>query len=380
MSEEDDPSDEAFSPEFSRKDSELQFQPRGLEEANLIHNTIVLRLSQSTVLGPVKLGGNTVGRRFLGSGAAFDVFGTKFRVDPTFPAFDGPWFDAATKNASLGSHGLSGTRLVAIKRAKVIESLDVHGSGTSIRTRKNGQADLSILSLIDSELRTLLYIHHPNIVKLLAWGFEPENEQGLVSRSLLLIMEHAIGSAAKILDAVDLPLVLKCHLCSGVARGVEALHYSSIAHGDIKPENVLVFGKNDSDYGLLAKIADFNCTWHNKSSQVPKGTYGWTAPEIEYYDEESPNLLDKLIAADIWSLGLTIWSILLERGRAIPIMAPQQYGSRFSLKLEIAGVSHLECQGLRGLILQMLQVDGEERPRDLKPLRLALRFPEVNST
>lgn len=382
MSVKDSFSDQAlnsFMSELSRRNSDIEFQPSGLEDAALVYNAVVMDLFNANVPGPLNIRHDAAGRRYLGSGAQFEVFGLKAHVDPEFPPFDGPHPGMVAQDASSPLKALPESRLVAIKRAKIIESQDAYGSCVSLKTRTDSQVGLDHLNLLLTEIRMLCGRLHPNVVKLLAWGFESqvEHEADLTSRSLILVMEHAIGSAGDLLRSIDFPWAMKQHLCAGVVAGIKALHSDSTVHGDIKPDNVLVFGTTVTEFGLLAKIADFNCSWYGSNSRVPRGTFGWTAPEISSYHEKSSGLHEKLVSADMWSLGLTIWSILLERGRPIPQMEPDQYAPKFSSKLSEIGLPHYEFQRLKGALIQTMEVEASKRPKYLEALRLALQVLEV---
>ncbi|KAH9208697.1 kinase-like domain-containing protein, partial [Leptodontidium sp. 2 PMI_412] len=52
----------------------------------------------------------------------------------------------------------------------------------------------------------------------------------------------------------SLPFATKKSIALNIARGLSALHQCGVIHGDMKPENVLIFYKPE----LHAKIADFS--------------------------------------------------------------------------------------------------------------------------
>jgi len=384
MSEFDDFSDDEFGrfvSDTSRRNSDIGFQPPGFEDPSLFHNAVVLNLSSRTIPGLLDIHEQILGRRFLGSGALFEVFGLVADVDPNLPQFDGPNAQIADHSCSDPTMVTASHRLVAVKRAKIVESRDIHGSCISIRTRTGDQADPDYISLIYNEVKALDQLPHPNIVKLLAWGFEEHMGQGpgQTSRSLVLVMEHALGSAERVLQEVQLPWPIRSHLCAGLVAGIKALHGYRIIHGDIKPDNVLIFSTTATDFGLVTKVADFNCSWDGTNiAQVPRGTFGWAAPDVETYDDLSQDLWPKLIAADSWSLGLTIWSMLFEGGARIPPSLPSQYAPKLALILEHADLSKHEFERLSPALLQTIDLDPSKRPKELDTLRRALVTAEAD--
>ncbi|KAJ5813687.1 uncharacterized protein N7503_000437 [Penicillium pulvis] len=101
-------------------------------------------------------------------------------------------------------------------------------------------------------------------------------------------------------------------LCIDIAKGVEALHLAGIVHGDIKPQNVLVF--KDKHQGFVAKIADFGSSTFIDHDQFPRkafiGTPAFTAPEC--LDHKAEFSEQGLLKADIFALAITL--LFLVRG------------------------------------------------------------------
>jgi serine/threonine protein kinase len=79
---------------------------------------------------------------------------------------------------------------------------------------------------------------------------------------------------------------IKYQLCLDIAAGIESIHSLNIVHGDLKPDNVLVFeneGKIDVPY--IAKLSDFGLcidlqpTSSSITPELYRGTPVWTGPE-----------------------------------------------------------------------------------------------------
>ena len=156
---------------------------------------------------------------------------------------------------------------------------------------------------------------HPNIVDLLAWGSSPGDWHNVP----FIALEVADMDLAVLLqnEKVISP-VEKLDLVQDVACGLDAIHEIGLVHGDLKPANVLIFGKPDA---WVAKLADFG-----GAANVSKdgfweggGTVGWRAPEVsEFYGSGKALDMSVLDRADNYSFGLLLWSIFLREKAGAP--------------------------------------------------------------
>jgi serine/threonine protein kinase len=211
-----------------------------------------------------------------------------------------------------------------------------------------------------------LFDKHPNIVRLLGWGICLDTIEHPLPGSLqipLLVLERAetdlyrfltqntpgttqtlgywkiyrMGRASHLVDTelgdthiIHRPYDLLRRLCIDVGNGLQALHEYNFAHGDLKPQNVLVF-KNQG--GWVAKLCDFGCTRgvvdsnsvmsesmeQSGSTKIGyAGTKGWLPPETGPlgYDKIEYKMLQK---CDIYAYGLLIWSVFCKAGNS-PIL------------------------------------------------------------
>ncbi|KAM0415783.1 hypothetical protein ACHAPT_013244 [Fusarium lateritium] len=158
------------------------------------------------------------------------------------------------------------------------------------------------------ELRVLGHTslkHDPNIIKLLFIGFED------ISSIVLGFELAAFGTLADVLLSGVLPEdeTLGLDLVLDVATGLAALHSKGIAHGDVKPVNVLVC--SHSERRAIAKIADFSDSVFVQDLvggqwQPLGGTHSWRAPECY---RAASDIYDPL-KTDIYSFGLCALAIL----------------------------------------------------------------------
>ena len=156
------------------------------------------------------------------------------------------------------------------------------------------------------EVQALLHyplMIHPNIVQLLAYGWD---DGGLP----FLVVEYAdLGSLDSFLRHQASSWKQKLKLALDVASGLELLHTCDIVHGDIKLENILVFFSNDGM--ALAKLSDFGfCCSENLVNNTYHGTRVLNAPELYQVNSMSnPNLDLDYMACDTYSYGLLLWEV-----------------------------------------------------------------------
>lgn len=194
----------------------------------------------------------------------------------------------------------------------------------SFNTKRNSKLFADQLRAACLELRILSHPplrSHRNITELLgiAWVRDLSSFHSLEDESFdawpVLVLEQSMnGSLADMWDRIrtsedadagtPLNSRAKLSLCLDVARGLKALHDCDIVHGDMKCENILLFG-NAPNY--TAKLADFghSVTELEEHSGLRANTPPWNAPE----DNGDLNFVG-LKAADIYSLGFVLWMIL----------------------------------------------------------------------
>ena len=168
-----------------------------------------------------------------------------------------------------------------------------------------------------NELRVLSGLHgHPSIVQLQGVGWfynemsgnaQPIPKPVLMLEEAFRVLDYLIG------PDVSLELGNLFGIFAQITLGISALHSCGIAHGDVKPDNILLFktvayrdGARIESY--TAKLSDFGSSVFATSlpQYYPPGTKGYTAPEIG--DAENPSLrkvpFEEIKATDVWSLGM----------------------------------------------------------------------------
>ncbi|KAF3922976.1 Phytochrome [Dactylellina cionopaga] len=192
--------------------------------------------------------------------------------------------------------------------------------------------------LHDLVLEVLVLCHeslsrHRNIVKLYGWAYDQTWH-----RAPVLILERALGNLETLFGESNETSddMVRWHLCLDIAEGLFALHEAGITHGDLKPSNILVFRETDDYVKYVAKLADFGLSVNemtpNSEKHALRGwTSGWVAPEIKEYTtrEKTTTVVVDFRAADIYSLGLLIWSIVLLETRTPRIETEEEASDTF---------------------------------------------------
>ena len=117
--------------------------------------------------------------------------------------------------------------------------------------------DVEILRTGMRELRVLTHPPFRNyecLIEALAYGCP---ELGVYPYLVVDYADH--GTLAEYLQRITPPVDQCRHLALDVAVGLQALHHSEIVHGDLKPDNVLVFDCA-GERQQVAKLADFGAS------------------------------------------------------------------------------------------------------------------------
>lgn len=146
---------------------------------------------------------------------------------------------------------------------------------------------------LETEIRTMHSLHHPNIVRGFgAYAFES---------NVWIVMEAMdVGSLTSVLDFLrDRRYLLSeahvAYILREALRGLWAMHSRHCMHRDVKSDNVLVSSDGD------VKLGDFEysavLTEGRPKRRTVVGTAWWMAPETV-----RSSLYD--YAADVWSVGI----------------------------------------------------------------------------
>jgi serine/threonine-protein kinase len=167
-------------------------------------------------------------------------------------------------------------------------------------------------------------IAHPNIVTVLDFG---QTDEGLP----FLVMEHVSGRSLAEVVRVDgpQPLARVVSLVRQLGAALDELHAAGIAHGDVKPDNLVV--RPDRNGADSLKLVDFGraseLAWAATESPSPTGvcgTPGYVAPEVIQGAPVSA-------AADVYAAGVVLYELVTG---ANPFADPSP---RRTLERQVAG-------------------------------------------
>lgn len=168
------------------------------------------------------------------------------------------------------------------------------------------------------ELRVLThppFRNHECLIEALAYGWSTSSELGVHPYLVVDYSDH--GTLAEYLQRITPPVDQCRQLALDVAVGLQALHHSDIVHGDLKPDNVLVFNCA-GERPQVAKLADFGASiFEVDFDDGPvsyRGTARYNAPEQEgrlgIQARKAAQTKEAFYKADIYSIGLVIWEIM----------------------------------------------------------------------
>ncbi|EXJ71728.1 serine/threonine protein kinase [Cladophialophora psammophila CBS 110553] len=175
------------------------------------------------------------------------------------------------------------------------------------------------------ELKVSVYppfLKHDNIVRTL--GFLESEDPTAFGPSVSLVLEHADhGSLAEYLSGASCSMshedwLQRQNLMLDICSGLEILHRCRVIHGDVKPDNILLFSTHSSTgCPLMAKLADFGSSIvedtiyddidEGISSPTYRGTPLYVPGYLRKYSGKVPFHL--MPAVEIYSFGLLLWSI-----------------------------------------------------------------------
>lgn len=240
-----------------------------------------------------------------------------------------------------------------------------------------------ILILGQPEIR-----NHPNIIRLegLCWDI---SDDCMEVWPVLVFEKTSLGDLTKWATSKEGKIAshdVRLSICADVANAVRHLHthrrslgiqttcclgdkFADIVHGDIKPDNVLIF--QDETNRPFARVADFGfSTIFNSQSTVfmPKSGH-WTAPEWHHRGFKPASAMKM----DVYSLGvLSLWLTFYEdqvhKSQPFPEYLTSRICSPPDLKetvLETSGINENAKVDLIEFFDATLARDADQRILDL---------------
>ncbi|XP_063697384.1 calcium/calmodulin-dependent protein kinase kinase 2 isoform X2 [Culicoides brevitarsis] len=182
-----------------------------------------------------------------------------------------------------------------LSKRKLLKKAGLLGRGPK------GKKGISPLERVYREIAVLKKLDHPNVVKLIEVLDDPLED------ALYLVFE-LLNKGEVLSIPTDMPLSENkaWSVFRDVILGVEYLHYQRIIHGDLKPANLLLAecGRvKVADLGVCNEFIGDDASIDNGSTA---GTPAFRAPETLVGGQH----LYCGKAADVWSLGATLFSLV----------------------------------------------------------------------
>ncbi|KAJ1966059.1 hypothetical protein GGI12_000324 [Dipsacomyces acuminosporus] len=219
----------------------------------------------------------------------------------------------------------------------------------AVRDQQDAEA-ADPFSLIRMELAVSKKLKHPNLVHLHEALNDPEHDDLYLGKYCVAVIDLCDGGPVQKLnmeEATSEPIDEKdAHRYFAQALlALEYLHEHDIIHRDIKPDNLLV-----AEDGTL-RISDFGesvlLKQHGEKVRGTTGTPAFMAPELcQGADEVSGE------AADIWSLGICLYSFIYGRLPFKGSTLPEVFESIAGDELKFPGPHNDHLQDLLSCLLE----------------------------
>lgn len=187
---------------------------------------------------------------------------------------------------------------------------------------------------------------HPNIVQLLSSGATPDGQP------YLLMPFFDGGSLA---DRTPIPWVTALAFAVRLCGALETAHRAGILHRDVKPANVLISAFGEP---LLADFGISRLAGRYETSQ------GMISASIPYAPPEVLNAGPATVAADVYSLGATVFSMIT--GAAPFAARPDEELISVYLRITREPAPDLRDRGIPGPVCDVLDAtlakDPAQRP------------------
>ena len=234
------------------------------------------------------------------------------------------------------------------------------------------------------ELRVLDHLHgHPFVVDLrgIGWFNSLRDFDASSSPSPALLLEEATNTLEYLVGPdVSVSFEAKLAILAQIGCALGALHSSGVAHGDVKPANVLLFQRETTREGVLvrtwvAKLSDFGSAVFaidGVRHSVPRGSSGYTAPEVDVAGEtgEESMAFEAVLRTDVWSFGMLAAELIRGSGwRAVhdveahmsPDLRVQRILSSINRQLEDSVAEAAVVQDIRSVFAFSLTVNSDVR-------------------
>jgi len=151
----------------------------------------------------------------------------------------------------------------------------------------------------------------PNVTQLIGVFFELNDPVWVRPALVVDLADEIIPRLADRLSQGHLTPLLARYLVANMFDGIWALHSMKICHGDIKPDNVLLFpSTKDDNIPFIAKISDFGLAFISGNRPRGIGTLPWAAPECQKAFDKAFSNREAVYGRDVYSAALVMRRII----------------------------------------------------------------------
>ncbi len=146
----------------------------------------------------------------------------------------------------------------------------------------------SLAIAIANEFQILASLHHPHIIQVLDYGFNPDGQP-------FFTMEYLQDAQGLLAANTGQPFTVRLRFMLQLLEALAYLHRRGILHRDLKPANVLVQAGQ-------VKVLDFGLSTRHGQENASAGTYLYMAPEILFGEPPSDS-------SDMFSAGVLAYEL-----------------------------------------------------------------------
>ncbi|HEY8078994.1 MAG TPA: protein kinase, partial [Labilithrix sp.] len=236
------------------------------------------------------------------------------------------------------------------------------------------QEDEHFMKSFKAEARAASQLDHPNVMRVLDFGQEPDN-------LLYIVMELLTGRTLQSLldEERRLPTDRAVEVMIQVCAALSVAHDNGIIHRDIKPDNIMLVPSRNDEGGTfeLVKVCDFGIA----ALQNPRGddadlnmSEGIIAGTPEYMSPEQARGNDIDARSDVYACGICLYELMTGRPpflgeNAAEILVKQLDEQPKPPSQIVKGLDPL----LEEIILRAIQKDPVKRHQSARELRVELK-------
>ncbi|HEY5924674.1 MAG TPA: protein kinase [Kofleriaceae bacterium] len=165
-------------------------------------------------------------------------------------------------------------------------------------------ADPHFVSRFRREARAVNRLRHPNIIAIYDFG-------QLVDSRFYLSMEYADGESVyrllKLAGRFDIPRAL--HVLGQLAYAVHHAHSRGVVHRDLKPDNLILVGDDETLKVLDFGVAKIVATDHQDSVALSSSNLIWGSPR--YMSPERARGIGNDPRSDLYAIGVMAWELIV---------------------------------------------------------------------